>query len=228
MKETQLLQFRAYDYLKDLIVNNKLERGVIHSQKKVAEELGISKTPLRDAVMRLEQERYIDVYPSKGFVVHQMTAEDIRETYQIRGAIEAFCLKLLAADEGTPEGLHCLEELRENIGIQSRIIATTKSNHDFARKDYEYHKSIVRYVGNETMLNLYKDFMHRIFWQTELSFLQQGRMDDTLKEHKQILEAIEKNDRERLEAIFDSHLMVAQNINLKLLEEQKSCEQRNK
>ena len=62
MKSTQLLQSKAYDYLKDLILNDKLEHGVIYSQKKVAEELGISKTPLRDAVLRLEQERYIDVY----------------------------------------------------------------------------------------------------------------------------------------------------------------------
>ena len=55
MKSTQLLQSKAYDYLKDLILNDKLEHGVIYSQKKVAEELGISKTPLRDAVLRLEQ-----------------------------------------------------------------------------------------------------------------------------------------------------------------------------
>ena len=53
MKSTQLLQSKAYDYLKDLILNDKLEHGVIYSQKKVAEELGISKTPLRLSLIHI-------------------------------------------------------------------------------------------------------------------------------------------------------------------------------
>lgn len=222
MKDMQLLQFKAYDYLKELILSGRLERGVIHSQKKVADELGISKTPLRDAVLRLEQERYIDVYPSKGFVVHEMTRDDIRETYQIRSAIEVYCLKQLAAD-GESESFHtCVAALKSRIGQQKAIMDNNRSNKEFARKDYEFHRSIVEYVGNATMLHLYKDYMHQIFWQIELSFRQDGRMADTIKEHIHILEAIESHNKEQLEQQFENHLRTAEKINLKLLDEKLS------
>ena len=136
MKSTQLLQSKAYDYLKDLILNDKLEHGVIYSQKKVAEELGISKTPLRDAVLRLEQERYIDVYPSKGFMIHEMMEDDIRETYQIRNAIETFCLKQLVADLDSANAQKCLIDLRTKIKLQQNLIDTIGSSEEFARIDY--------------------------------------------------------------------------------------------
>lgn len=219
MKDTQLLQFRAYDYLKELIINGRLERGVIHSQKKVADELGISKTPLRDAVLRLEQERYIDVFPSKGFVVHEMTRADIKETYQMRSAIEAYCLKRLTADGKSAAYSTCIAALKDKIGRQTDIMSNSRSNKEFARMDYEFHRSIVEYAENATMLHLYKDYMHRIFWQIELSFRQEGRMADTLKEHNQIIEAIESHKKEYLEQLFDSHLQIAEQINLKLLDE---------
>lgn len=220
MKDTQLLQFKAYDYLKELIISGKLERRTIHSQKKVADQLGISKTPLRDAVLRLEQERYIDVYPSKGFVVHELTRDDIQETYQLRSAIESFCLKHLVADEKSEAFHTCIAELNAKLEQQRDIINANRSTKDFARKDYEFHRSIVTYTGNAIMLHLYKDYMHRMYWQIELSFQKEGRMTDTLKEHTQIVEVITSHNQELLAQLFDSHLQIAEQINLKLLDEQ--------
>ena len=85
MKETQLLQSKAYDHLIGLIKDGKLKEGEYYSLNKMAQEAGVSRTPFRDAVLRLEQERYIDIFPSKGFTLHKMTAEDILEnpTYVI-------------------------------------------------------------------------------------------------------------------------------------------------
>ncbi|MBS7006823.1 GntR family transcriptional regulator [Anaerostipes sp.] len=217
MKSTQLLQSKAYDYLKDLILNDKLEHGVIYSQKKVAEELGISKTPLRDAVLRLEQERYIDVYPSKGFMIHEMMEDDIRETYQIRNAIETFCLKQLVADFDSPNAQKCLIDLRAKIKQQQNLIETNGSSEEFARIDCEFHQSIVEFLENTAMLHLYEEYMHRIFWQNVLSFTREGRMQETIGEHKGIMAALEKRDRAELEELLNRHLSVAENINLELI-----------
>ena len=84
MKEPQLLQTKAYDYLIDLIKKGKLKTDKIYSLNQLAKDAGFSKIPFRDAVLRLEQERYIDILPSRGFTLHKMTKEDIIETYQIR------------------------------------------------------------------------------------------------------------------------------------------------
>ena len=219
MKSTQLLQSKAYDYLKDLILNDKLEHGVIYSQKKVAEELGISKTPLRDAVLRLEQERYIDVYPSKGFMIHEMMEDDIRETYQIRNAIETFCLKQLVADLDSAEAQKGLIDLRMKIKQQQNLIDTNGSSEEFARIDYEFHKGIVEFLENDAMLHLYKEYMHRIFWQNVLSFTREGRMQETIGEHKGIMAALEQQNHIELEDLLNRHLSVAENINLELIKE---------
>ena len=66
--------------------------------KRLAKELGISRTPFRDAIHRLAQEGYIDIIPSKGFRLHQITERDVIETFQIRTALETYCTMQIARD----------------------------------------------------------------------------------------------------------------------------------
>lgn len=217
MKETQLLQVQAYDYLINLIKNGELQSGEIYSLNQMAKQAGVSRTPFRDAVLRLEQERYIDILPSKGFALHTMTIEDIIETYQIRDAIETYCFKHLAAHLDTPRGEEYFHKLSTKVKKQKEIFYTTHSYEDFARKDYEFHRSTVQYVGNESMLEIYRRFMYRIFWLNVSSFSREGRMDDTITEHTALLEKIEQCDIRGLEELIKHHLYTAQEINLQLL-----------
>lgn len=224
MKATQLLQIQAYDYLIDMIKKGELETTKIYSLNQMAQKLGISKTPLRDAVLRLEQERYIDILPSKGFILHKMTRDDVIETYQLRHAIEVYCSKQLSLSLHTQRGTEFFNKLSTKIEMQQEIVNTTHSNEDFGRKDYEFHRSIVQYVGNESMLEIYRSFMYRIFWLNVTSFSKPGRMDDTIKEHKTILEFIKNQNLNELETLIGQHLMVAEEINLKLLTESEQNE----
>ena len=182
MKGPQMLQDKAYDYLINKIKNGDLEADEIYSLNQMSKEIGISRTPLRDAVMKLAQERYIDVLPSKGFVLHKMTSEDMVETYQIRNAIESFCLKQLSRNIDTERGRQYFDKITGKVEIMREILSTSRSTEDFGRKDYEFHRSIVQYVGNETMLEMYRSFMYRIFWLNVSSFTREGRMEDTLKD----------------------------------------------
>lgn len=218
MKEPQFLQAQAYDYLIDLIKKGELQTGEIYSLNQMAKNAGVSRTPFRDAVLRLEQERYIDIYPSKGFALHTMTREDITETYQMRNAIEVYCFKQLSHNLDTARGQQYFNKLSEKIKSQKEIAATTKSSEDFGRKDYEFHRSIVQYVGNESMLEIYRRFMYRIFWLNVTSFTRPGRMDETITEHCAILDMIENKEFQALEEMMEHHLTEAQNINLKLLD----------
>ncbi|MCI8485097.1 MAG: GntR family transcriptional regulator [Lachnospiraceae bacterium] len=219
MKDTQLLQVQAYDYLIDLIKKGELEFGKIYSLNKMAQKAGVSRTPFRDAVLCLEQERYLDVFPSKGFALHNMTREDIIETYQIRNAIEVYCLKQLTLNLNTSRGQEYFLKLSQKIANQQEIIQTTYSNEDFGRKDYEFHRSIVQYTANESMLEIYRRFMYRIFWLNVTSFSKEGRMADTITEHMTFLEMMQTGDLHGLETLTEHHLTVAQDINLQLLEQ---------
>lgn len=217
MKEPLFLQTQAYDYLINLIKNGDLQPNVIYSLNQMSKEMGVSRTPLRDAVLRLEQERYVDMLPSKGFVLHKMTKEDIIETYQLRSAIELYCFKQLSLGLDTPRGQEYFEKLSKKVALQKEIASTTRSAEDYGRKDYEFHRSVVQYVGNESMLEIYRRFMYRIFWLNVTSFSQEGRMDDTMAEHEQILRMIQEHDMTGLEAMMEHHLAIAQEINLNLL-----------
>lgn len=218
MKETQLLQTQAYDYLIDLIKKGELQPDTIYSLNKLAKESGFSRTPFRDAVLCLEQERYLDVLPSKGFVLHKITKEDIVETYQIRSAIEIYCFKQLSRHLETERGQQYYAKLSSKVNSQEKIARTTCSTEDFGRKDYEFHRSLVQYVGNASMLEIYRRFMYRIFWLNVTSFSRDGRMEETITEHNAFLRMLREQDMTGLEDMVEHHLTTAQNINLTLLE----------
>lgn len=218
MKEPLFLQTQAYDYLITQIKDGTLRPNTIYSLNQMAKEIGISRTPLRDAVLRLEQEHYIDILPSKGFVLHKMSKEDIIETYQLRSAIEFYCFKQLSMGLDTPRGQEYFKKLSGKVALQKEITSTTRCTEDFGRKDYEFHRSVVQYVGNESMLDIYRRFMYRIFWLNVTSFSQEGRMDDTVSEHEQILTLIQDRDIDGLEELMEHHLAIAQKINLNMLE----------
>lgn len=218
MKETQLLQAQAYDYLIDLIKKGELLPDTIYSINKLAKESGFSRTPFRDAVLCLEQERYFDILPSKGFILHKMSEDDITETYQIRNAIEVYCLKQLSRNFETARGQQYYAKMLSKVDSQKEIANTSCSTEDFGRKDYEFHRSLVQYVGNASMLEIYRRFMYRIFWLNITSFSRTGRMEETILEHEQFLQLLQKHDMSGLEDLVEHHLFTAQQINLELLE----------
>ena len=86
------LQLEAYNYIKNLILTHQLDVNTLYSETKLSKELGISRTPMREALQCLSQDGYITVIPSKGFRIRQLSQKDMRETIQIRCAIEGFML----------------------------------------------------------------------------------------------------------------------------------------
>ena len=96
MDSRSLLQAQAYNYVKEQILSNKLEANVLYSETKLAAELGISRTPLRQSLHCLSQDGYITIFPSKGFMIRQLTDKDMLETIEVRCAIEGFCTHAIA------------------------------------------------------------------------------------------------------------------------------------
>jgi DNA-binding GntR family transcriptional regulator len=80
------LNEKAYEHIKQLITTHQLSYDEIYSETKLAKELGISRTPFRDAIHRLAQEGYIDIIPSRGFRLHKLTKEDVENTFQVCSA----------------------------------------------------------------------------------------------------------------------------------------------
>ena len=192
MKFIKPLQIQAYESLKDMILSGSLEHRKIYSETKVSQTMGISRTPLRDAIQRLSQEGYVDVIPSKGFRLHELNERDLLETYQIRCALEGFCVVQLARDHGRERTERTLETLEELLQEQKRVIDTSRSIEDFARYDQQFHKTIVYSLENTVISDTFDSYHYQMSRQTHISLRREGRLEETLEEHRRILENIKR------------------------------------
>ena len=133
------LNEQAYQHLQSLIMTNKLSYQKIYSETKLAKELGISRTPFRDAIHRLAQEGYIDIIPSKGFTLHQLTKKDVDETFQVRSALETYCTFQISNQADTMNAKKLFLELDLIMENLKRILETTQSIEEFSEYDFQFH-----------------------------------------------------------------------------------------
>jgi DNA-binding GntR family transcriptional regulator len=190
MQFVKPLQLQAYEHLKQMILDGKLDSDCIYSETKIAKDLGFSRTPMRDAIQRLSQERYLDIIPSKGFQIHTLSEQDLIETYQIRCALEGFCTSQLAKDFEKPEAQAVFHTLDFLMSQQASIIETSRSILQFTELDRQFHATMVDYPGNSIISDTYSNLRHQIEDQTRLSLAKEGRLEETLKEHQAILDNI--------------------------------------
>jgi DNA-binding GntR family transcriptional regulator len=200
------LQIKAYSYLKSIILNKQLVFGVVYSETKYAKEIGISRTPMRDAVQRLAQEGYIDLIPNKGFILHKMTLQDSIDIYQIRCAIEGFCCLQLAKGIQTEKVQKVIIKLEDSLKQQENVINGNNSIPEFTFFDNLFHQEIVNSLENETMNDIFNNYLHRIDTQTSKTLEYKDRMKDAYSEHKKIFDTIKNGDVDQIYFVTMEHL----------------------
>lgn len=188
MIERKSLQAQAYDYIKNMVLDGKLEYNHVYSETKMAKELGISRTPMRDAVQYLSQERYIDIIPNKGFCLHQMSMQDFFETFQIRTAIEGYCARQLAEEISTEKAQETLVILKDCIEKQVESVAGSMD--EFFAADALFHLTIVRYSNNMQLETMFQSYLYRMRNLSLQAYIHNGRRETALEEHKDILNSI--------------------------------------
>lgn len=190
MKYVKPLQVQAYDALREMILNGSFERGTTYSETRISQMLGFSRTPVRDAIQHLAQEGYLDILPSKGFCIHEMTDADLIRTYQIRCALEGFCAVQMAQEHEIPRARQTLRKLDALIQAQENVIKTSHSIEEFVEFDGEFHRQIVTYLDNPDISSLFDGFQYQIAQIASSSLACEGRMEETLIEHRAIVDTI--------------------------------------
>lgn len=215
MREHKTLNSLAYDHLRELIHNRELSFNTIYSETKLAAQLSISRTPMRDALNRLARERYIDILPSRGFMLHKPDHTDVIEAYHVRMMIELYCGEILAAHsaQGTRDVLETMSEAleRQRISLEN---GDGYSLNQFRQDDVAFHKAILDHLNISSFNIQYETFLH-IFMPHHL--LDDGqskcgaqrvlaRHHSTLKEHAEIIAALKSHDLERVRTAIRVHL----------------------
>ncbi len=208
------LNEQAYNHLKNLIANQELSYNKIYSETKLSRELGISRTPLRDAVHRLVQEGYIDIIPSKGFQLHQLTKKDVIETFQVRSALEGYCTVEIAKSASTVKAGKLLGELAQLMAHMEQIMATTHSIEEFVEYDFQFHLKIIQYIGNGEFSSIFASYMYRMQRLAALSLAHKNRMENTCGEHRAIYQAMATGDAGHVYEITLRHMSTPRGINL--------------
>lgn len=206
------LQLEAYNYIKNLILTHQLDANTLYSETKLSKELGISRTPMREALQCLSQDGYITVIPSKGFRIRQLSQKDMKETIQIRCAIEGFCTQCLANEYNTSKGKQTIERLGEILNKQKEAIKLDDDYESFINYDHEFHLLLVNYIENEEINHMFQRLMYLIRLTTQSALQVDGRSIGTVDEHEEYFKMLKAGNGNEAYRILISHLMMPLNI----------------
>jgi DNA-binding GntR family transcriptional regulator len=205
MAKYKPLQEKAYEFLKDKITKGELEYGKFYSETKMAAEIGISRTPFKDALVRLSQDRYIDIVPSRGFCLHILSLQDITNTYQSRTAVEGFCALTLHTRRKEKEAAAVIEALFRDNENMADAVANNASFQEILSYDLSFHRRIVEFSKNDELISLYESHNHQLYDIAMKTFELEGRPSIAVAEHQAILDSLVSDDKN---ATADTYLSV--------------------
>ncbi|WP_328686583.1 GntR family transcriptional regulator [Streptomyces sp. NBC_00343] len=192
---------KAYAYLKDTVLTDPEMQGAFLSEQELADRIGVSRTPIREALLMLAAEDLVELVPKRGARVAPLTGREVRELMELRGLVERYAAERLVAAERVP-----LEELRSLLE-QQRALTGAEEAHEFIAVDHRFHASLVAAVGN-TLLDRHYDGLRsrQVRAGVVAVFNQQGRQKAVLDEHEAIVDALAAGDAQAACAAIDHHL----------------------
>jgi DNA-binding GntR family transcriptional regulator len=196
------LSARVYNQIKNLILCNEIMPGQKLHHQQLSERLGVSRTPVREALTRLVQEGYVSFLPNRGFTCKEIRMQEAEELYELREAFEAFAVEKAIANL-TDSALDLLREKMNSYGrdVQNRF---TRERLVY---DQDVHLEIARLAGNETLTSMLAHVFERIVLKRRTDGLYDPARGTTAhQEHLQLLEAIERRDPREAVAIIRSHI----------------------
>jgi DNA-binding GntR family transcriptional regulator len=195
------LKDKAYAAIKDAILSLKLEPGTPLVEGDLAQQLGISKTPVRDALQELEREGFVTRILFKGTYVTDVTMKDIAEVFQLRSVLEG-----LAARLATP--LLSVQELdRLDQHLTTAEMALAEGNLALcSTHGQKLHNAIIDKTDNQRLILLIRNLDEHVQRFRILSDQISGRLNKSVKEHRQVLAALRQRDPAAAEAAMRHHL----------------------
>lgn len=198
------LRGRVFQKLREDILSGKYKEYEELKEVAIGEELGVSRTPVREAFRQLELEGLIQIVPNRGAYVTGITAKDVKDIYMIRSLLEGVCARL-ATEKITKEQL---EEMEENIYLAD--FHASKGHMDqMAELDNRFHDILYEACDSKMLEHTLRDYHQYVLRvrQKTLSTNTRGRASND--EHRQIMEAIKEKDADRAEQLANGHILNA-------------------
>jgi len=221
IKDYDLLSTKVYRILKASIIKGDLKPGEKLLERKIAEQLGVSRTPVREAIQKIAAEGFVKMEPNLGIVVHEFSFKDLKEVLQIRRVLEGLAASV-AAEKINPEEI---SQLQKNIE-ETNICVIKNDLVTYLEFNAKFHSLIFQFSRNERLIKMSLQLVgpeHR-FKIRALTI--PGRLKYYLEEHQKIVEALKRRDAEQAGRLSQKH---AENIlkNILVYEDKEGEEDRD-
>lgn len=206
----------VFESLREAIINGQLRPGERMMEIQLAEEMGVSRTPVREAIRKLELEGLVVMIPRKGAYVAGLSLKDIADVFEIRRALEGLAAEL-AADRISEDELEKLE--RYLVIIAEQIEAGDLQK--VVEVDTDFHTLLYQASRNQRLTQIINNLREQIqrFRTTSLSY--PGRMKTALEEHRKIVEAISSRDGDQARRSAQEHIENAENSMMSMIQHDK-------
>jgi DNA-binding GntR family transcriptional regulator len=205
MKKENVFRFTAYKAIKDRIINLELKPGEKILETEIAANLNVSRTPVREALLMLENEKLVECGGSTGFIVRKFTAKEVEEYFAVRRVIEEFVMSLVLERITEDE----LNAVKENVRQAEEWLAA-KDIRNVVRCETEFHELLYKAAKSEVLFETISALTDKFKWLRAIALNAPGGAAQSVEQHKKVLAAIEKRDWSAIKRIMRTHLSDAQ------------------
>ncbi len=195
------LHEEAAERLRDMIVEGELAPGERITEQSLCDRMGLSRTPLREAIKTLTSEGLIVLQPNRGATVASLSLDDIEDTFRVIGALEALAGEMACANVRDDD----IGEIRV-LHYQMALHRTRGERLDYFKLNQRIHEKIVELSGNAVLLETHKRLGGRIRRHRFAANVAPERWDQAIREHEEMLKALDERDGKKLAEVLRRHL----------------------
>ena len=195
------LKDKAYQVIKFGITRGNLKPGLFLAEEKLSKSMNISRGPIREALNRLEKEGFVTIIPRRGTMVSNMTAQEVKDIFKIRGLLEPFAAKESLSRISRPK----LKEIKKEFITLMAKPENKENRIRFFVIDGRFHKLLNEKCRNKKLIDILDNFEDHMNWFINL-FIKNYSFKESIKDHLSIIEAIEKNEEDLVATTLIRHL----------------------
>lgn len=201
IKRPGTLQILVYEKIKELLITGQLEFNTIYSANQFAETLGVSRTPIREALLQLAAEGLLISIQGRGFKIKEFSEKEITDFFEARKMIEAYVIGRLA-------GVVTEQDLKElDASIKQMIDRADRGDtYGFLEADKTFHMNLIHRYNNHLLESIMENIRNLISIFGQKALNSSGRFQEVINEHQSILQALHQKDKKKTVKSMNYHL----------------------
>lgn len=202
VRRGRFLREQVYRRLKDAIVNVVLEPNTRLIEEKLAADMGTSRTPVREAIQKLEKEGLIHRLPKGGFAVNVISDEDTEDVFGIRSVLEGYAA-YLATLRATEDDLRTMDEI---VAKQEECLKSGQTD-EFLRLNTEFHDILYQCANSKKLMALINDLRDFIYRYRVLILRYEGMAGISIQDHKEMIALMRAGNAKQVEKLVRKHII---------------------